>query len=308
MSPMHKKVAAASNLLTEWASALRRTIVQPPPASSSATPSATTAAQQSSPLNRKATSAKSTGAATENADVEQGPFHQGPEPKKEDKPPDIHPELTLAQIRQHREEVTTSGHQVKKKDLAETKLEINTMFDFHTSSTLKTSTKSSIKRNKTRRSSVAVMTASEAMRGSSRNPKDYFENHHLNLHSTTLNSSQSNSAVHYLAISPPRIRITDDNGSDLFGKMTSASVDKPILEEEAENDIMEEDEIGELISRKTDRRTSNSSTTSSSASSSVNLTRGSSVESRRSSAAGGCCAGNGQVGGAGTWSHRSRFI
>ena len=29
MSPMHKKVAAASNLITEWASALRRSIGEP---------------------------------------------------------------------------------------------------------------------------------------------------------------------------------------------------------------------------------------------------------------------------------------
>lgn len=44
--------------------------------------------------------------------------------------------------------------------------------------------------------------------------KSYFESHHLNLEtSRQLVITQSNSAVHYLAISPPRIRITDDKGA-----------------------------------------------------------------------------------------------
>ena len=49
---------------------------------------------------------------------------------------------------------------------------------------------------------------------------NYFESHHLNLHTVASGSQQSKSAVHYLAISPPRIRITDDTGSvspDMFG-------------------------------------------------------------------------------------------
>lgn len=40
------------------------------------------------------------------------------------------------------------------------------------------------------------------------------------MHTVASGSQQSKSAVHYLAISPPRIRITDDTGSvspDMFG-------------------------------------------------------------------------------------------
>ena len=45
--------------------------------------------------------------------------------------------------------------------------------------------------------------------------KSYFESHHLNLETSRqlVITTQSNSAVHYLAISPPRIRITDDKGA-----------------------------------------------------------------------------------------------
>ena len=129
-------------------------------------------------------------------------------------------------------------------------------------------------------------------------------------------ASQSTSAVHYLAISPPRIRITDDKGSvspDMFGgrlnspaKVSSTSVSSTkevseILEED------EEDEIGELISKisskvegqnaENKKRTSSSSSNSSSSTSTGFMTRGSSIESRRSS----------ETSKGGYWSHRSRY-
>ena len=44
--------------------------------------------------------------------------------------------------------------------------------------------------------------------------KMYFETHHLNLEtSTQLDIVQSNIAMHYLSISPPRIRITNEQGA-----------------------------------------------------------------------------------------------
>ena len=68
-----------------------------------------------------------------------------------------------------------------------------------------------------RRSSVAVMAGGATLQQNElRNlkTKSYFESHHLNLEtSRQLVITQSNSAVHYLAISPPRISITDDKGA-----------------------------------------------------------------------------------------------
>ncbi len=130
--------------------------------------------------------------------------------------PDIHPELTLEQIKQHQ---PNKAARVSKKDESEkTKLEINTMFDFHTNCALKPlkscgsgSVGNKSARGKTRRSSVAVMASDAVIKFNSKNKeRDYFESHHLNLHTS---SSQSHQAVHYLAISPPRIRITDDSGT-----------------------------------------------------------------------------------------------
>lgn len=291
MSPMHKKVAAAGNLLSEWALALRRSIGEQ---AASATSKKSTGAEvqtdqqvetQSSETESLVClqSAESSEERHQAASGENTNVNKDPPVKMSEQLPDIHPELTLAQIQRH----ASAQKNPRKKDMDEQKLEINTMFDFHSNCALKPL----VKKSKTRRSSVAV-TAGDASIFNKKS-RDFFENHHLNLHSMA--SSQSNSAVHYLAISPPRIRITDDSGSvgpDMYGMRLKGEIKSPVLKEESE-----EDSIGELIDRKKcNRRTSNSSTSSSSASS-VALTRNSSVdvESRRSSATG-------------NWSHRSRLV
>ena len=68
--------------------------------------------------------------------------------------------------------------------------------------------------------SAAILTSSNLTSSKMNKERHYFESHHLNLHTVASGSQQSKSAVHYLAISPPRIRITDDTGSvspDMFG-------------------------------------------------------------------------------------------
>ena len=216
--------------------------------------------------------------------------------------PDIHPELTLEQIKK------PVIHPKRKKHsrggtVMNQELDINTMFDFHSRVGLKSySTISTVKPSSARRSSIAVIGAEKQRK------KDYFETHHLNLQASRQLTCQSNSAVHYLAISPPRIRITDDKGSvspDMFGGRLNAKPTQTKTRKDSE--VNEElDQIGELISKiskvETDFKRRTSSTSSSNSSSSTTsvsvFTRGSSIDSRRSS----------ETSRGGYWSHRSRFV
>ena len=216
--------------------------------------------------------------------------------------PDIHPELTLEQIKK------PVIHQKRKRHskggtVMNQELDINTMFDFHSRMGLKSYSSTISTVNKTRRKSIAVIGAEKQRK------KDYFETHHLNLQTSRQLTCQSNSAVHYLAISPPRIRITDDKGSvspDMFGGRLNAKPTQTKTRKDSEGNE-ELDQIGELISKISKvetvdikRRTSStSSSNSSSSTTSVSVfTRGSSIDSRRSS----------ETSRGGYWSHRSRFV
>ena len=105
--------------------------------------------------------------------------------------PDIHPELTLEQIKQPVEQCQRK--KMKKHHHKNQELDINTMFDFHSRLGLKTLASSSalvttLNAERTtskppaasaRRSSIAVIGAERQRK------KDYFETHHLNLHSSS---------------------------------------------------------------------------------------------------------------------------
>ena len=300
MSPMHKKVAAASSFFSEWALALRRSIGEPGSTSASST-SGKNAGSNPTP-SEKATStgaertemvqqlsggsgsqSNETGSQENDLAEEEDPRGGGstsPDPNvlvktnhslppeqsnttsnsaltplsEEKEHPDIHPELTLAEIQQF----------IKKKSSAPTigdlheeldrKLEINTMFDFHSRMKLKSG------KLRNRRSSVAVMAGGSLINNRSAE-RQFFESNYLNLHSTASAASQSQTVVHYLAISPPRIRITDDKGSvspDMYGgrlgqnSSTASATSSPLqLKEENEAETEEpEDEAtsGEAIS------------------------------------------------------------
>ena len=292
MSPMHKKVAAASSFFSEWALALRRSIGEPGSTSASST-SGKNAGSNPTP-SEKATStgaertemvqqlsggsgsqSNETGSQENDLAEEEDPRGGGstsPDPNvlvktnhslppeqsnttsnsaltplsEEKEHPDIHPELTLAEIQQF----------IKKKSSAPTigdlheeldrKLEINTMFDFHSRMKLKSG------KLRNRRSSVAVMAGGSLINNRSAE-RQFFESNYLNLHSTASAASQSQTVVHYLAISPPRIRITDDKGSvspDMYGgrlgqnSSTASATSSPLqLKEENEAETEEpEDE------------------------------------------------------------------
>ena len=105
--------------------------------------------------------------------------------------PDIHPELTLEQIKKPVE--LNIRKKMKKHSNKNQELDINTMFDFHsrlglktlgcssalvTTSTLNAERTTSKPAASARRSSIAVIGAERQRK------KDYFETHHLNLHSS----------------------------------------------------------------------------------------------------------------------------
>ena len=295
MSPMHKKVAAASSFFSEWALALRRSIGEPGSTSASST-SGKNAGSNPTP-SEKATStgaertemvqqlsggsgsqSNETGSQENDLAEEEDPRGGGstsPDPNvlvktnhslppeqsnttsnsaltplsEEKEHPDIHPELTLAEIQQF----------IKKKSSAPTigdlheeldrKLEINTMFDFHSRMKLKSG------KLRNRRSSVAVMAGGSLINNRSAE-RQFFESNYLNLHSTASAASQSQTVVHYLAISPPRIRITDDKGSvspDMYGgrlgqNSSTASATSSSLQLKEENEAETEEPEDEATS------------------------------------------------------------
>ena len=153
---MHKKVAAASSLLSEWALALRRTIGDQQKSASETEQNNSKTMVQRDKGNPNVV--KVTGVEDEKEAV--GTNHT-PERQRlfsakastTPQTPDIHPELTLAQIQQHQKVKKRSSQD---NELNDRKLEINTMFDFHSRMALKPSNKSD---KPCRRSSVAVMAA-----------------------------------------------------------------------------------------------------------------------------------------------------
>lgn len=307
MSPMHKKVTgAAGSLFSELAHALRRTIGEP---SRKATTANSTVDQQQQQQKAEADDKPEAVASLLSKDVAAGLSEDvmlkistaGP---KGGGGTDIHPELTLEQIKSQQLRPGDCNHRKQRKRRDEDNdLEINTMFDFHSrmglkprlTQTVSSNPSTSRSRSSVRRSSVAVMAggANRQQKEMLKMSRDYFEAHHLNLDSSSkLQTIQSSSAVHYLAISPPRIRITDDKGSvspDMYGLRLAGQNKRKASEasEEVKSEHEDGDGLGELVSNKskasdeaesTRRRTSSSSTTSNS-SSGPSLTRGGSVES-----------------------------
>jgi hypothetical protein len=126
--------------------------------------------------------------------------------------PDIHPELTLKQLQNPAERRRPGNRSFKNKPngfpLSEP-LEINEMFDLcgrRSRSRLRDDSgrRSAAWEGRQRRSSVAVMPCSQ-MRSDDHQVLKYFT-------PKVRLTPQSMSAVHYLSISPPRIRITDALG------------------------------------------------------------------------------------------------
>lgn len=149
--------------------------------------------------------------------------------------PDIHPELTLKQVQKG---ALTSAKPVRQSSCETNTLEINTMFEPSMQHSISSSIQCRNSRprfregrrstwhwqnNCPRRSSVAAM--GNSAKRSEKESLIYFP------HSPRL-QPQSSSAVHYLAISPPRIRITDEQGTP---EAKSRADDTEQLREDSEN-------------------------------------------------------------------------
>jgi hypothetical protein len=337
MSPMHKKVIAAGSLFSELAHALRRSIRE-----ASSNPFSASMEQDQPPenqLHQPVAAAASVEAESDSDELDTNPPSTKDlskdvasglsddvmlkiTAKKVDPPtvnksiPDIHPELTLHQLQNP---PSSSSSRFRRSNDPECNLddnpvlEINNMFDFHSTRPSRTRPIPGRDRQMTstasagtgRRSSVAVMAGGAIQQRSElqKRTRHYFESHHLNLDSSKqLQTIQSSSAVHYLAISPPRIRITDDTGSvspDMYGRRHGQGLSNIDLAS-AQVVLSEVDDVGQLVSIKKTAtavaaslaeqdETSLSCTSSSSTTSSTNSSswsRGTSVESRRSSAGG----------------------